>query len=392
MKVEGTAKVADFLEDFVVYRQLEPADPRLPGLSALAGGLGLNSDWPPRKSDRAYARVMANILKAAQSLEHPGTALTQILYIGDSQLDGQAFANLQHEGGWSGWAFIGKDNLAEEPALTVEGEICHSNRWASLPEFLDLVCRRGMRLDNSCAVVVDLDKTILGPRGRNDASIDTARSQAAIRVAHNVLGDVSGEEIFSDVYREMNQATYHFFTEDNQDYLVYSALLIAAGLYRLADLQEDFAKRKVSTFSDFLDIIESRIAHTTSSDLRAIHREVVENCRAGDPTPFKSFRREEYLTTTERMGTETQGSNLKTLMQDRITINYEVVQSLSFLRQQGALALGLSDKPDEAVFPTDELLAQGYQPIHHVATLLVGETLNLTSPCSYEAQGRHIPA
>ena len=382
MKVEGTAKVADFLEDFVVYRQLEPADPRLPGLSALAGGLGLNSDWPPRKSDRAYARVMANILKAAQSLEHPGTALTQILYIGDSQLDGQAFANLQHEGGWSGWAFIGKDNLAEEPALTVEGEICHSNRWASLPEFLDLVCGRGMRLDDSCAVVVDLDKTILGPRGRNDASIDAARSQAGLRVAHNVLEDVSSEETFFDVYREMNQATYHFFTEDNQDYLVYSALLIAAGLYHLADLQEDFASHKVSTFSDFLDIIGRRIDQATSSDLQVIHREVLENYRAGDPTPFKSFRREEYLTTTERMGTAMPESNLDALLQDRIMINYEVAQSLIFLKQHGALALGLSDKPDEAVFPTKELMAQGFKPIHHVATLLVGETLNWTSMCS----------
>jgi len=378
MQIQGTARIADFLGDFIIYRCLEPADPRLPGLRALAGEVGLEKGVLPRKTDEAYARVVAHILRAARSLDKPETPLRQLLYIGDSpQLDVRAFLNLLREGGWPGWAFIGADNLAEAPALTPDGQVCRGNRWSLLTDFLTWTQGQGGRLDASLAVVVDLDKTILGPRGRNDGSIDTARTCAAVRIARSVSGEGFGEDTFGRVYKEMHQAKYHFFTEDNQDYLVYCALMIAAGLYGFSALQEDFAAHRVSTFVDFLAIVERQIARTGSSGVRAIHREVMDNFCSGDPTPFKSFRREEYLTTTERMSTDGQGADLPALLKERITINYEVAQAIVYLRRQGVLALGLSDKPDEAVFPTEALLAQGHQPLHRTAALLVGESLGL---------------
>ena len=105
MKLQGTARVADFLDDFVVYRRLEPADSRLPGLGLLAADLGLTAGTPPRKNERQYARVIACILDAARALQ--GGSLREVLYIGDSPLDGQAFTNLTQERDWLGRAFIG---------------------------------------------------------------------------------------------------------------------------------------------------------------------------------------------------------------------------------------------------------------------------------------------
>ena len=69
--------------------------------------------------------------------------------------------------------------------------------------------------------------------------------------------------------------------------------------------------------------------------------------------------------------------DVQTVLRDRITLNFEVAQLLQHAKERGAVVLALSDKPDEAVFPTDELAAQGYGPLHHVETLMVGEELNL---------------
>ena len=300
MKLQGTARVADFLDDFVVYRRLEPADSRLPGLGLLAADLGLTAGTPPRKNERQYARVIACILDAARALQ--GGSLREVLYIGDSPLDGQAFTNLTQERDWLGRAFIGRDTPSEESALRMDEKICMSNRWANLPAFLRIAHEEGVRLDTSSAVVVDLDKTLLGPRGRNDATIDGARSQAAIRVAQHVLWQASAQTEFSRVYREMNQAKYHSFTGDNQDYLVYCALMLAARVYSLEALQDDLTTHRIDSFSKFVALVDDELTRSENPALSAIHREVFENLQAGDPTPFKSFRREEYLTTVARMG------------------------------------------------------------------------------------------
>ena len=280
--------------------------------------------------------------------------------------------------GWPGLAFIGRDNLAEESQLTFEGCIGRGNRWTNLPAFLGAALQNGNSLGASCAIVVDLDKTLLGPRGRNDGSIDMARSEAAMQVARDVLETTSKRDAFATVYREMNRPTYHFFTEDNQDYLVYCALMLAAGLYDFSALQEDFSAQRVLRFSDFLDAIDCQISEAVSPELRAIHCEVAHNVRAEDSTPFKSFRRQEYIITTQRMRPDSLELSLDVLLRDNITLNSEVTQAITYLRQRGALVLGLSDKPDEAVFPDVSLAAQGFCPLHWAPAWLVGEKLDMT--------------
>jgi hypothetical protein len=302
-----------------------------------------------------------------------------LIYIGDSPgLDVTAFRNLVQESGWRGWVFIGLDNRREPPVLCPEGNLCRSNRWSLLPEFLDWAQSQGARLDASLAVVVDLDKTMLGPRGRNDRTIDDARTDAALRVADRALGAEFRADDFTKVYKELNQPNYHYFTGDNQDFVVYISIMTAAALYPMEILLRDLAAGLITTFTDFLDAMDGRVTGACLAGLQVIHAEVAGNFRGGDPTPFKSFRREEYLTTTGRMSADMSGSlRLEDLLAQRITINYEVAQTLNYLRRREALALGLSDKPDEAVFPSPELAAQGHVPLHRAETLLVGERLSL---------------
>ena len=376
MKVEGVAAVADFLGDNIIYRSLTPADPRLPGYEAFVRSRGDASPVLPRKSDPAYAQVVLFILEQAQALRGAERGLRELIYIGDSvQLDMEAFRNLQRESGWPTWAFIGRDTASEPPALRVEDHVSYGNRWALLPDFLRRIGREGARLGGSSAVVVDLDKTVLGPRGRNDGSIDAARTAAALRCAEKTVPDAAVRERFVPVYEELNQPRYHFFTGDNQDYLVYIALATAAGLYDFEALKRDLADGRLSTFADFLDVVDRRVAKGEAPGLQGVHREVMDNYRKGDPTPFKSFRREEYLATVERMCADTRGRATEVLLGETITLNYEVAQALAYLGRRGLLLFALSDKPDEAVFPTAELAARGYRPLHRVSTSLVGEPL-----------------
>ena len=83
---------------------------------------------------------------------------------------------------------------------------------------------------------MDIDKTTIGARGRNAGLIDQARVDAAYETIQSLLAQNFDAEVFRTAYDLLNQPEYHPFTSDNQDYLVYICLMIAAGLYQLEDL------------------------------------------------------------------------------------------------------------------------------------------------------------
>jgi hypothetical protein len=106
--------------------------------------------------------------------------------------------------------------------------------------------------------------------------------------------------------------------------------------------------------------------------LRDIHDEVYANAKSGDPTPFKEFRRSEYLETVGSMGQFSSDAPVEELLENEILITREVqVEALKWA-QAGALLFSLSDKPDEASLPSPELAAKGYEPIHRTKTHVVG--------------------
>ena len=102
------------------------------------------------------------------------------------------------------------------------------------------------------------------------------------------------------------------------------------------------------------------------------HEEIYARIRQGDPTPFKTFRAQEYRATVAHMGQLDEHVSMETRLIQEIVITQEVREHALDWLFRGALLFGLSDKPDEASLPSATLASQGYKPIHQVETHIVG--------------------
>jgi hypothetical protein len=377
MKVFGRAAVSEYLGDRIVYRNLSPVDERLPSLSVIQHELFLPPGSIPRKSEADYARVVVHLLLLARALDAPGTPLKRLIFIGDTRLnDGTAFANICRAGEWPGLAFIGSENT--QPAsvgtqsLEAGLQLYLSNRWSALDEFDRFCTARELPIDEHAAVVIDLDKTALGARGRNAHVIDQARVAAVKDTVAGLLGDDFEQDSFLRAYDQLNQVEFHPFTADNQDYLAYICLILGSGLYEQDSLISQVRAREMTSFRQFIDQVDE-YASELSAGLAAIHAEIYANVRAGDPTPFKPFRRNEYLATVQRMGFLDDEAPVEQMLAEEIVLTQEVRQLAQEWQRRGALLFGLSDKPDEASLPTLALAHKGYHPIHQTVTHAVGD-------------------
>ena len=379
----GLASAAEFLEDRILYRSLQPLQPGLPGLETCIAELGLPAGRTPRKHETDYARVVAHILQVAQRLHLPGQPIRSLIYIGDSEmLDKTAFANLCQVTGWRGLAFVG-DETSDPPQTRQQphppGELFLANRWSALAEFDRYCARSGCPVDAQTAAVIDLDKTILGARRRNAQSIDRARSAAMQQALAQIIGPGFDPAQFELVYRTFNQAAFHPFTSDNQDYLAYICLVVLAGWTSLAGLQQAVLQGQLLSFEQLIQQVEggksrlpAGIAAANAGAIAGAHAQVYACVLAGDPTPFKAFRRWEYTVTAAAMGSLPQDTPLPALLDGEITLTQEVRHMALEWGKRDALVFGLSDKPDEASLPTPELAAQGWQPLHRTPTHAVG--------------------
>jgi hypothetical protein len=383
MRNQGLASVHEFIGDLIVYRKLVPVDPRLPPLAELAPQVGLAAGAIPRKSAPEYARVIVHLLRRARELDAPGTAIQRLVYVGDTRLnDGTAFANICGAGGWPGLAFIASETEEPPRVEIVESDgarLFLANRWDALADFDRYCGGQGFPLDERSAVVVDLDKTALGARGRNDRVIDGARVEAVRRTVDHMLGDNFRPAAFQRAYDLLNQPEFHPFTADNQDYLAYVCLILGSGLCGLDELVGDLRAGRLATFRQFIAGVDARKADLPA-DLRQIHAGIYGCVHDGDPTPFKAFRYNEYLATVERMGRLGDGAPLSDLLREEIVITQEVREVALRWRTQGALLFALSDKPDEASIPSQEQVARGYRPIHRTETHAVGSEMRTVQP------------
>jgi hypothetical protein len=125
----------------------------------------------------------------------------------------------------------------------------------------------------------------------------------------------------------------------------------------------DLESGRLSTFEDFAKVCDAR-QDRMSRGLAQVHREVGQQLSVGDPTPFKRFRRREYLSTVSRMSKLPDDASSSQVLSSEIVITREVVHLAEDFMARGALTFGISDKPDEASVPTRELAEQGYLPLH----------------------------
>ena len=375
---QGRAALSDLLGDLVLYRRLQPMDPRLPALQDAWQEMGLPDSRLPRKHEPAYAQAVSWLLKRAHELEGARRPIRELLYLGDTALlDSTAFRNLVQVSGWRGWAFIANEQLSSPARLEYQEDgVALANRWTSVATWLKwLLEDAGARLNEETVAVIDIDKTAIGARGRNATPIDQARMEGAEQTVRQVLGSRLDLAAFRAAYHELNQPKYHNFTADNQDYLAYICLMIGAGTCRLEDLKQDLERGCMVDFDQFIRWMDVHLMRETSAGLIDLHRAIYARFQVGDPTPFKSFRHQEYLATLSRMGNLPEGTPLERRLKEEICITGEISDALKWLKERGVLLLALSDKPDEASIPSPEQAAQGHVALHRKATDIVGQPI-----------------
>ena len=375
----GRSTLADLFEDWVVYRNLEPLDRRVPGLKNAGYRMGLTEEGIPRKLDKEYAKAALWICEEARTVAGFTKPAEELLLIGDTLVnDGTAFRNLETLSGWRGACFIGADRSEQAPVCKFDGEsrLYMGNRWSLLPEWLGAIRQQGLKLNAGTTVMIDIDKTALGPKGRNDQVIDRARLQGIFRTMDSVLGDQFNREQFVQHYSELNRSRYHFLTADNQDYLAYICLILNAKLIAFDELMSEIEAKNLENFDQFMRWVDSLMMRKVApgEELREVHEAIQASVRNGDPTPFKRFRRQEFASTLEYMGNLPDTATVEQLLSDEITICEEVWQVSSWLKQRGCFLLCMSDKPDEASKPGPRDSGSN-KPVHRAATHRVGEDL-----------------
>jgi hypothetical protein len=377
MKSYGRTSASEFLGDRIVYRNLDPYDRSLPRLGQVRQIVGLPEGCIPRKHEPDYARVIVYLLQQGLQQDRPGDKIERLVFVGDTRLlDGTAYANLCQVSGWPGLAFIGSEDSQPAAFKLSQAEggqpLYLANRWSALVDFDRYCAAQGLPVGEETALVIDLDKTVIGARGRNGQVIDQARLEAVEVTVAGLLGDSFDPAAFRAAYDPLNQPEFHPFTADNQDYLAYICLILGSGLYSYAGLVQQVRSGELGSFGQFIEAVEG-CKGEMPPQLEQIHQEIYRNFRAGDPTPFKTFRRNEYRSTTRRFGCLEDTAPVERMIREEIVITQEVRQMALEWRRRGALLFGLSDKPDEASLPTPELERQGYLPLHRTATHVVGE-------------------
>jgi hypothetical protein len=111
--------------------------------------------------------------------------------------------------------------------------------------------------------------------------------------------------------------------------------------------------------------------------LANLYDAVLEAYKVNDPTPFKDFRRNEYLMTVKHMGQLPDRIPEARRQAEEICLTREVWDACLWLEARGVTITSFSDKPDEACAPTPDLATRGYYAIHQTATHLLGEPLEI---------------
>jgi hypothetical protein len=192
----------------------------------------------------------------------------------------------------------------------------------------------------------------------------------------SVLGEDFNQAVFERDYAELNRAKYHQVTADNQDYLAYICMVLNTNLISLDEVMREVETDSMDNFEQFIRWVDSRmmINPAAGEALREVHEAVNGSVRNGDPTPFKRFRRQEFISTMENMGHMPDSASAGELLQEEITLTEEVFDAASWLRERGCIILCLSDKPDEASMPHSRV-SPDLVPLHKAETHRVGVSI-----------------
>ena len=281
--------------------------------------------------------------------------------------DGGAFRMVASTTGWPGSAFIGTEDLAKPEVMTWDDDLCVANRWeGSRPLAQSAPGPRAWPLDRRTIVIVDIDKTALGGRGRNDGPIDATRLIGMTETVRAALGPDDDFEAFTAIDNELNRPAYKDLTADNQDYLAYICIMAGAGVLPLPEIQTDHTRDKMNDFAAFITAIAARGVRVVAS-LPDLHLTVYTAFQAGlynllQGLPSRGVSRP----AVNRMGNLPDYVSTAERYRNEICLTREVWDACIWLAQRGALITSFGDKPDEACALTPALAALGLLPVHHI--------------------------
>jgi hypothetical protein len=124
---------------------------------------------------------------------------------------------------------------------------------------------------------------------------------------------------------------------------------------------------RLHSFEDFVELAGKRIPPGTR--LATFDQQFAGLVAAGDPTPFKAFRRREFDETAALLGSFRDDAAPETLLREELVLTAEVWKTARRWQARGALLFGLSDKPDEAALPVE---GSDTEPLHRIRTHIVG--------------------
>ena len=357
----GSGTIGDLVGDFVAYRSLRPCDQRLAGFPV--------PRVPPRKIDRAYGQIVGDLLQRARGIASPGMLIGRIIMIGDNaQTDGAAFENLCAVNDWQGTALLVDEQphgMLADPAFAAPDQLVHLQHWHHLRTWADSVDARS--IDQETVILLDIDKTLLGARGRNDRVIDDARSIAMHDAVAHMLGSAFDDAVFAEARHTFNHRRFHHLTGDNQDYVGYLCLVVGAGVWTTTALEQAITSGAIRTIDALVASVSAQEG-PQAAHLHTVSAPIIERIVTGDPTPFKAFRVREYYETVARMNLD-DVMPVEERLQTELVLTAEVFDVAQRWRDQGALLFALSDKPDEAALPPPG--DQTALPLHHVHTHII---------------------
>ncbi len=334
-------KLSDIFGRRIVFRELNPVDRDLPQFSEIKKVFSLKR--LPRKKDAEYAKALSYIFSKAGSFK-------KVFYIGDTLMsDASVIENFANLSIYEVFGVITRegelDGFSEKKHFVVSGS------WSALGDVISVFEKKHFAIDEETVLVIDIDKTAIGVRGRNDSAIDKARLDAIKELASEIFGNID-EEKFSAAYECANRKEFFYITEDNQDIVSLLSFFIYDGVVSETDL-------KSGKFKNALHLIETVSPGNTL--LKGISLKVLENIKNGNPTAFPEFRRKEFLKTIARTDFLPDETPLSDLLLEEILITGEVYDAALYAKKRGALVFGVSDKPALSTMPQK---GEGLPPVY----------------------------
>ncbi len=323
-------------ENYIVFRELNPLREELPSFSELKKQLKL--DFLPRKKDPEYAKVLSFLFKKIGDFE-------KVIYFGDTYLnDGSVIKNLTELNEYKVFGVITEEG--EQDYIKFKGNMILNTKWRNLLPILEILEKRDFLLDEKTIVVIDIDKTFIGARGRNNKAIDKARTDAITSIIKDALGEIE-EDRFDYIYSRLNRRSLHSFTGDNQDIVAIMSILFYGDYYALGRFIREFYAGNWREPLEFFNTITI----PPNDKAYKLLEEVKENLLKKNPTAFPTFREKEFNCTLKRMDFLPDVSDVRKLLNEEILITKEVYDVGLIAKKKGAIVFGLSDKPELSSIP-----------------------------------------